>query len=221
MIDLHTHTLFSDGVLLPSELVYRAKVKGYEAIALTDHVDFSTYDFVIPRLVKVAKDLSRHYAIAVIPGVEVTYVPPALIREAVSLCRNKGARIVVVHGETPAETVPPGTNRAGILSGADILAHPGPITDEDVKLARQKNVCLEITTRSGHNRTNAHVAALARKHGAPLVLNTDSHAPENLLTEVLFRRTLRAAGLTDADGRDMLQRSRELAAKALSRKHRQ
>ena len=55
MIDLHTHTLFSDGVLLPSELVYRAKFKGYKAIALTDHVDYSTYDYVIPRIIKVSK----------------------------------------------------------------------------------------------------------------------------------------------------------------------
>ena len=33
MIDLHTHTVFSDGALIPAELVRRARVKGYEAIA--------------------------------------------------------------------------------------------------------------------------------------------------------------------------------------------
>jgi uncharacterized phage-associated protein len=32
MIDLHTHTLFSDGELLPSELVRRAEMTGYEAL---------------------------------------------------------------------------------------------------------------------------------------------------------------------------------------------
>ncbi|MBU2567479.1 MAG: PHP domain-containing protein, partial [Elusimicrobia bacterium] len=45
MIDLHTHTLFSDGELLPSELVYRAKVNGYSAICLADHADISIMDF--------------------------------------------------------------------------------------------------------------------------------------------------------------------------------
>ena len=79
MIDLHTHTLFSDGVLLPSELVYRAKFKGYKTIALTDHVDYSTYDYVIPRIIKVAEILQEQYEIQVIPGVEITYVPPKLM----------------------------------------------------------------------------------------------------------------------------------------------
>ncbi|HEY3347739.1 MAG TPA: PHP domain-containing protein, partial [Nitrospirota bacterium] len=47
MIDLHTHTLFSDGVLIPAELVRRAEVKGYEAIGLTDHADSSNIDFIV------------------------------------------------------------------------------------------------------------------------------------------------------------------------------
>jgi len=37
MIDLHTHSLFSDGELIPSELVSRAAAAGYRAIAITDH----------------------------------------------------------------------------------------------------------------------------------------------------------------------------------------
>ena len=75
MIDLHTHTLLSDGELLPSELVRRAVVAGYTAIALTDHVDISNIDFVLPRIVKVAQNLSRHWPIKVIPGVEITHAP--------------------------------------------------------------------------------------------------------------------------------------------------
>jgi predicted metal-dependent phosphoesterase TrpH len=34
MIDLHTHSFLSDGELLPSELVRRAKVKGYRIIGI-------------------------------------------------------------------------------------------------------------------------------------------------------------------------------------------
>jgi histidinol phosphatase-like PHP family hydrolase len=48
MIDLHTHTIFSDGELIPSELVRRAEVKGYTAIGLTDHVDFTNIEHVSP-----------------------------------------------------------------------------------------------------------------------------------------------------------------------------
>ncbi len=210
MIDLHTHTFFSDGVLIPSELVYRAKVKGYRAIAITDHGDFSNLDLVIPRIRKAAEILSSHYDIIVLPGIELTYVPPELIKRAVKLARKLGAKIVVVHGETPAETVPAGTNSAGILSGADILAHPGYITEQEVKLAKTNNVCLEITTRYGHNKTNPHVAALAKEYGASLVLNTDSHGPEDLMTEAKISEVLRVSNLSLSDHKNMLNNSYKL-----------
>ncbi len=213
MIDLHTHSLFSDGVLLPSELVYRAKVKGYSAIALTDHGDFSTFDFVIPRIKRITAPLSNHYALRVIAGIEITYVPPALIAQAVRRCRTLGAGIVVVHGETPAETVPPGTNRAAILAGTDVLAHPGPITDEEVKLAAQRGICLEITTRAGHNAANKHVAKLALKHGAKLVLDTDTHAPGDLLTKEKLARTLRTSGLPSTYYTIMQDNARDILKK--------
>lgn len=37
MIDLHTHSIFSDGELHPSELVRQAELAGVEVLALTDH----------------------------------------------------------------------------------------------------------------------------------------------------------------------------------------
>lgn len=195
MIDLHTHTLFSDGVLLPSELVYRAKFKGYKAIALTDHVDYSNYEFNIPKIVAVAKVLQENYDIKVLPGVEITYVPPKLIADIVEKCKKLGAKIIVVHGETVAETVPIETNHYALQAGIDILAHPGHITKEDVLLAKENNVCLEITTRKGHNATNKEVATLAVQCGTKLVLNTDSHTPDDLMDSVKIEKTLYEAGL--------------------------
>lgn len=210
MIDLHTHTLFSDGVLLPSELVYRAKFKGYKTIALTDHVDYSTYDYVIPRIIKVSEILSAQYDIDVLPGVEITYVPPKLIKDMSEKCRNLGAKIIVVHGETVAETVPTLTNHYAVCAGIDILAHPGHITKEDVLLAKQNNVCLEITTRCGHNVTNKEVATLAVECGAKLVLNTDSHEPENLMDKEKIGVTLKNAGLDTEYFKIMQQNSYDI-----------
>ena len=59
MIDMHTHTIFSDGELIPSELVRRAVVHGYRAIGITDHVDFSNVEHVLSN-VKKAKYLANH-----------------------------------------------------------------------------------------------------------------------------------------------------------------
>ncbi|NQT23207.1 MAG: histidinol phosphate phosphatase domain-containing protein, partial [Candidatus Omnitrophica bacterium] len=147
MIDLHTHTLLSDGELLPSELVRRAEVKGYRAIAITDHVDSSNIDFVIPRIVRTCRILNKHWKIKSIPGVEITHPPIEEIKNLVKYARKNGAKIVVGHGESPVEPVLPGTNKAFIEAGVDILAHPGKISSSDVRLAKKKKVNLEITTR--------------------------------------------------------------------------
>jgi len=75
MIDLHTHSLLSDGVLLPTELIRRALVKGYRVIGITDHADASNLDFIVPRLVNVCNRVSEVWDIQAIPGVELTHIP--------------------------------------------------------------------------------------------------------------------------------------------------
>lgn len=184
MIDLHTHTLLSDGVLLPSELVHRAEVNGYEVIALTDHVDSSNIDFVLPRIIKVSQDLNKFLGgIRVIPGVEITHVPLKLIPQLIAYARKQGNVLVIVHGESPIEPVMEGTNRMAIEAGADIVSHPGWIDQEIAQLANQKGVYLELTARRGHSDSNRHIYTLAKKSGAKLVFNSDAHGPEDLLNE--------------------------------------
>ena len=214
MIDLHTHSLFSDGVLLPAELIQRAQQAGYEAIALTDHVDLSTFDFVIPRIIKACDAASRTMSIRAIPGVEITHVQPGAIAEVVRECRALGARLIVVHGETVVEPVPEGTNLSAVQAGIDILAHPGLISPEVVRLAADNGVCLEITARKGHCLSNGHVARMAMQYGARLVLNTDTHTPDNLITAAHAQQIAVGAGLTENDFSTMLTNSRELVAKA-------
>lgn len=195
MIDLHTHSIFSDGELLPSELVRRALTKGYEAIAITDHVDISNIDFIIPRIIKACDELNRFGGIKAIPGVEITHVPPETISDLTKEARNLGARIVVAHGETLVEPVAPGTNRASIKAGVDILAHPGLITHEDAAMAHERGVYLEITSRKGHCLSNGHVASVAMKLGTGLVVNTDAHGPQDLITDEEAEKILLAAGI--------------------------
>jgi histidinol phosphatase-like PHP family hydrolase len=210
MIDLHTHTLFSDGELLPSELVRRAQEIGYEAIALTDHADSSNLDWVLPRIIRVCHDLNRHRAIRAIPGIELTHLPPEMIGAMVKEARGLGAQIVVMHGETVVEPVPVGTNRAAIEAGVDILAHPGLITEEEVLRAKERNVFLEISARKGHSLGNGHVARLAKNIGSRLVLNTDTHTPDNLITRNFALKIVVGAGLEAEDLERMLENSRRI-----------
>jgi len=217
MIDLHTHTIFSDGELIPAELARRAAVLGYRALAMTDHGDTSNLDLIIPRLSRVAADLAAEFEMTILPGIELTHIPPRQIAAAVKEARALGAKLVVLHGETIVEPVAAGTNRAGIEAGIDILSHPGLITAEEVALAAKNGVHLEISTRKGHSLTNGHVARLALAAGAKLVINNDAHAPGDLMSAELARKVALGAGLTPEQVDQALRNSEALVARAMGK----
>jgi putative hydrolase len=218
MIDLHTHSLLSDGELLPSELIRRAKVKGYRIIGISDHVDISNIEKVVSSVLKLSEKIEYYGDITVLPGVEITHVPKRLIKETIAFARRLGIFYVVVHGETIVEPVEKGTNREAIEGGADILAHPGIISEEDVLLAKENDILLEISARKGHSLSNGHVARLAGRVGAKLVFNTDSHSPSDLVTEEHARKVVMGAGLTAEDFYTMQKNAVELVKKAIGNK---
>jgi histidinol phosphatase-like PHP family hydrolase len=195
LFDFHCHSVFSDGELIPAEIWRRVKVLNYTAIAITDHADPSNFEFILENLLKI-KASFQGLTPKMLVGIEITHVPPELIPELIKRAREKGADLVVVHGETIVEPVAEGTNWAAILGGADILAHPGLISEEEVKLAAEKGVFLEISARKGHSLTNGHVVKLAKKFGAPLVINSDAHSPSDLLSKNLAQKIALGAGLT-------------------------
>ncbi len=213
MIDLHTHSLLSDGELLPSELARRAEEKGYLVMAITDHVDASNFEFVIPSIIKACKAINNSMKIKVIPGCEITHVPPQDIKELATLCRKLGAKIIVVHGETPVEPVKSGTNHAALGSDIDILAHPGVLSEQDAKTAAERNIAVEISTRKGHCLGNGNVVRLWLKYNFPVVLNTDTHSPENLIEIGFAKKVLLCAGVEESRLKIIFETSRNIARK--------
>ncbi len=214
MIDLHTHTFFSDGTMCPSEIVQRAEEKGLEGIALTDHADPSNLRFVLERLTEAVRELNLHHKIRALVGVELTHVPPALIGPLTRQARELGAQVVVVHGETMVEPVPPGTNRAAIEARVDVLAHPGLLTVEDAELAAKYGVLLELSARDGHCLGNGRVAAMARRAGANLVVNSDTHASRDLIDERMARKVGLGAGLDEEEFAAALANARRILRRA-------
>ncbi|MEE2701073.1 MAG: histidinol phosphate phosphatase domain-containing protein [Chloroflexota bacterium] len=196
--DFHTHTFLSDGVLSPMELIRRAYFNGYKAIAITDHVGLADQERIIPILVEECDNAMSKWDIIAIPGVEITHVPHELISTAAHKAKSLGARLVIVHGETIVEPVESGTNAAAVESpDVNVLAHPGLITESEAGSAATKGVFLELSARRGHSLTNGHVASLALSQGALLLLNSDAHQPDDLLTDEFARRALLGAGLKD------------------------
>lgn len=199
MIDFHTHTLLSDGVLLPGELARRAQVKGYRALAITDHVDASNIEQVTAQTVEFCRRADTMDGVRIIPGVELTHVPPAQLKELIRYSRKRGIRLIVVHGETLVEPVIPGTNRCALGEDVDILAHPGLLSKEEAEIAAERGIYVEITTRTGHCLSNGHVAAVCREAGAGILLNTDAHGPGDLVGRDWARTVALGAGLREEE----------------------
>lgn len=218
MIDLHNHTLWSDGELIPAEHVRRAVIAGYTAVALTDHADSSNIESLCRDIVHFTKTMKKFQdEIVVLPGVELTHVLPEEIADLTAYARGHGAQIVVVHGETIAEPVRFGTNLAAIQAKVDILAHPGLITEDEVLLAKENDVCLEITSKKGHSLTNGHVARLGLQHGVKLVLDTDAHSHNDFLSDETAVKVLLGAGLPEGVLKTVFQNSADLVKKAVAR----
>ena len=197
LVDLHVHSLLSDGVYFPMELVRRAQVKGYTVMAITDHVETSNISRVIPEVARAAREINRRMkGIRVIPGAEVTHAPCGSIKELVKEARELGAGLILVHGETLAEPVVPGTNRKALEAGIDILAHPGLISEEDFLFAKKQGVLLEVSARKGHSLSNGYLVSLWRRLGGKLIINTDGHHEDDLFTEEKYFNVGMGAGLT-------------------------
>lgn len=197
-IDLHTHTFLSDGELVPAELVRRAEDLGHEAIGITDHVGPSNIDWTVERTVEAAERLSEDTEVKVLPGAELTHVPLSEISELAERARKRGAKLIVVHGETIVEPVLPGTNIAAMkCEDVDILVHPGMLSLEEAELAEETGTYLEITSRDMHCLTNGRIASLAMETGADLLVNTDAHGPEDLITYEEAEAVALGAGLDE------------------------
>lgn len=199
MINLHAHTFLSDGDLLPSEVAVRYQDKGYKVIAITDHADYSNIKQIAKAIVEFCKRWPKDSTIKVLPGIELTHLPPEQFKPLAALARKEGIKIIIAHGETPVEPVAKDTNHLALMADIDILAHPGLISDEDTQLAAKRGVFLEITSRHGHSETNSHVIKQARKFSAKLILNIDSHTPDDIISPEQLIKIGLDCGLNQAE----------------------
>ncbi len=193
--DFHSHTFLTDGTTAPTDMWVHADRLGHRVLAITDHVSLDDPAPLVRRLSAEARAFEEGPMIPLV-GVEVSMVAPARIASVARAARRAGAQIVIVHGETPVEPVPAGTNHAAIdCRDVDLLAHPGLLDPRDAELARAHGTFLELSGRRGHSLANGHVAQVALAAGADLVVDSDAHAPDQLLGIEMARRIAAGAGL--------------------------
>jgi len=218
LYDFHTHSFHSDGELSPLELIRRAHVNGYQVIGITDHLAIGSLERVIKEVSRDCELAKKYWDIIALPGVELTHLPPQAIDEVAREARRLGAQVVVVHGESIAEPVAEGTNMAAVQSAfVDILAHPGLITDEAATIAVKNGVFLELSGRKSHSSTNRHVALVAERTGAKMLVNSDAHDEDDLLTDERVETTLEKACVDDRRQEILVQNPQLLMEKIQGR----
>ncbi|MCL2143654.1 MAG: histidinol phosphate phosphatase domain-containing protein, partial [Methanomassiliicoccaceae archaeon] len=157
----------------------------------------------VPAILKAA-ELGEDY-IRTIPGVEITHVPPKQMDRVIKRAKELGARWIVVHGETLNEPVIEGTNLAAASNpDVNVLAHPGLITEKEMRIASDNGILIEVTGRAYHNMTNGHVVTVARKVGAKMVVNSDAHGPHDLMCEADAMKVALGAGMTQKETKEAI-----------------
>ena len=78
--DFHMHTIFSDGNVWPAVRIGEAYRDGLDAVAITDHVEYTPHKDYIPEDLnaawKITGDLAREYNLILVHGAEITRKMP-------------------------------------------------------------------------------------------------------------------------------------------------
>ncbi len=206
IFDFHTHSFFSDGIASPIELTRFAVSYGYKAIAITDHASYSNLDFLVDNIKKDCQLAEKYWDITAIPGVEISNVPAKDIDKMAGYAKERGAKLVIAHGQSVVERVEEGTNWEAVNSKhVDILAHPGIISEKEAEAAAKNGIFLEVTARKGHSLGNGRTVVLGRKAGARFLLNTDAHGPYDLFQGNFQEVVGKGAGLNPDEIKEILE----------------
>lgn len=111
LCDFHIHTVFSDGLVWPTIRVDEALREGLDAIAITDHLEYTPHDKDIPAI-----DFNRSFEIAAEYG------------------EKNG--LIVIHGSEITRDMPPGHMNALYLSNSNALKKDDPL--EAIREARKQ-----------------------------------------------------------------------------------
>ena len=76
-----------------------------------------------------------------------------------------------------------------------------------------------ITTRKSHSYTNAHVANMAGKAGANLVIDNDAHSPSDFVGSEKAFKIMLGAGISDNEIKNIINNNKIIFEKAVGGKN--
>ena len=154
--DLHTHTLYSDGSVLPKFRVHEAWKQGLDIIAITDHIESRRTEEVMVKYLE--KYVSDEYPEAVNTFIALEPTP----KGSIMVDLNFGIKETIKEGEKYGLVVIPGAeiSRCGATIGhfnalfiTDCNAIYDPDTITSIRNAKKQNA-LVMHNHPGYRRTN-------------------------------------------------------------------
>ncbi len=179
--DLHIHTIYSDGMIKPADVIKYAKVMGMDGVAITDH---DTFDGS-----KKAAKAAKKEGVILVPGVEITTrfgdILALGIKEAIyGLDADLSGIKKIIH-------------KIHEKGGAAIIAHPfvgswpnGSLADHIKKLDFDAiEIFNSMTSDIFGIETNVKAMELAKKMKMPGTGGSDAHSLEMIGTAFTISKT--------------------------------
>lgn len=198
--DVHSHTVFSDGVNTLEEMVNKARELGYEYIGISDHAPsvsargYKEVEAIISSTKdKLAKINATHKDIKVLYGYEINILADAQISLPDELIKELDYAIASIHGAftQDRETITKRLIAAAENPYINIIGHPsGRLINEraayDVDwrafltAVKDNNKLIEINSQPNRLDLTEDLVFEAITRGIDLIINTDAHALDQL-----------------------------------------
>lgn len=193
--DLHMHTTWSDGAQSLEEMVIRAKEKGYEYIAITDHSKFLRVANGLneERLRLQRREIEqvqdKHPDIHIFAGVEMDILPDGRLDFDDDFLQELDFVIASIHSsfKQPQEKIHERLLQALENPHVDMIAHPtgrllgrrdGYPVDVEwlIQKASETNTMLELNANPNRLDLAAKWVEQAQQQGVKIAINTDAHS---------------------------------------------
>ena len=228
VLDLHTHSVFSDGHVWPTIRVAEAERDGLDGIAITEHLEWQPHLLDIPhpdrnRSFNVATLAAEKLDLLVIPGIEITrndqagHMNAVFVNDANALVRQRGASTYLPAHQFASEAQAIEFAKAasvGALSGAHQVEIDGATVWAPFpnKAAYLTLIAYDLAT----NQSAAEVLALANAQGAFTFWNHPKFATPRAKLGAFHKDQVRAGrlhGVEIANGSRFYENAFRLALK--------
>ncbi len=192
--EVHMHTVETDGKNTIEEMAEAAKLRGYRYIAITDHsknlamANGLDDKRAVQHIARIRAANERIDGITVMPGIEVDILADGSLDLSDSVLEQMDVVVASVHSHFNQEKSQMTDRLSSAVSNPNvsILGHPtGRLQlrreayDFDfealLKLAREKQVAMELNAYPERLDLNDVHLRLARDRGVKIVINTDAH----------------------------------------------